>query len=140
MLAVAMKLMMPHAEQPDGRLGLCRSKHKDAFRFHTIFCVALLVALIGFSRSVALNAQTLQSPSAPSQEQSLDGGDWLLGSFAIDAGVAAGAQGESFDESGFRRVQVVAEARGRGRLIVRTRTGYFPVARILKRLSPPLSR
>jgi beta-mannosidase len=106
MLAVAMKLMMPHAEQPDGRLGLCRSKHKDAFRFLAIFCVALLVALIGFSRSVALNAQTLQSPSAPSQEQSLDGGDWLLGSFAIDAGVAAGAQGESFDESGFRRVQV----------------------------------
>jgi VWFA-related protein len=41
---------------------------------------------------------------------------------------------------GFRRVQVVAEARGRGKLIVRTRTGYFPVVRILKHSSAPPSR
>jgi hypothetical protein len=101
-----MKSMMLHTEQPDGRQGLCRSKNKDAFHFLAIFCVALLVALIGFSRPVELNAQTLHASSASRQEQSLDGGDWLLGSFAMDAGVAAGAQGESFDESGFRRAQV----------------------------------
>jgi VWFA-related protein len=43
-------------------------------------------------------------------------------------------------EPGFRRVQVTAEAKGWGKLIVRTRTGYFPVVRILKRPSVQLSR
>ncbi len=32
-------------------------------------------------------------------------------------------------EQGFRRVQVTAEAKGMGKLTVRTRTGYFPVVR-----------
>src|ERR1700722_3115463 len=32
-------------------------------------------------------------------------------------------------EPGFRRVQVTAEAKGMGKLTVRTRTGYFPVTR-----------
>jgi len=32
-------------------------------------------------------------------------------------------------EPGFRRVEVTAEAKGLGKLTVRTRTGYFPVAR-----------
>jgi Ca-activated chloride channel homolog len=32
-------------------------------------------------------------------------------------------------EPGFRRVQVLAEAKGMGKLTVRTRTGYFPVVR-----------
>jgi VWFA-related protein len=32
-------------------------------------------------------------------------------------------------EPGFRRVQVTAEAKGMGKLTVRTRTGYFPVVR-----------
>jgi len=32
-------------------------------------------------------------------------------------------------EPGFRRVEVTAEAKGMGKLTVRTRTGYFPVAR-----------
>jgi hypothetical protein len=31
-------------------------------------------------------------------------------------------------EPGFRRVQVMATAKGRDKLTVRTRTGYFPVA------------
>ncbi len=35
-------------------------------------------------------------------------------------------------EPGFRRVEVVAEAKGMGKLTVRTRTGYFPVARTAK--------
>ena len=30
---------------------------------------------------------------------------------------------------GFRRVEVIAQARGMGKLTVRTRTGYFPVVR-----------
>jgi Ca-activated chloride channel family protein len=30
---------------------------------------------------------------------------------------------------GFRRIEVTAEAKGTGKLTVRTRTGYFPVAR-----------
>jgi VWFA-related protein len=34
---------------------------------------------------------------------------------------------------GFRRVEVTAEGKGRGKLIVRTRTGYFPVARTVKK-------
>jgi VWFA-related protein len=36
-------------------------------------------------------------------------------------------------EPGFRRVEVTAEAKGQGKLTVRTRTGYFPVARSAKR-------
>lgn len=36
-------------------------------------------------------------------------------------------------EPGFRRVEVTAEAKGMGRLTVRTRTGYFPVVRVNKR-------
>jgi Ca-activated chloride channel family protein len=32
-------------------------------------------------------------------------------------------------EPGFRRVEVTAESKGQGKLTVRTRTGYFPVAR-----------
>ena len=35
-------------------------------------------------------------------------------------------------EPGFRRVEVRAEGKGQGKLIVRTRTGYFPVARVVK--------
>jgi Ca-activated chloride channel homolog len=35
-------------------------------------------------------------------------------------------------EPGFRRVQVDAEAKGMGKLTVRTRTGYFPVVRVVK--------
>jgi Ca-activated chloride channel homolog len=36
-------------------------------------------------------------------------------------------------EPGFRRVQVKADAKGMGKLTVRTRTGYFPVVRPLKK-------
>jgi VWFA-related protein len=36
-------------------------------------------------------------------------------------------------EPGFRRVQVTAEAKGMGKLTVRTRTGYFPVVRPAKK-------
>jgi VWFA-related protein len=35
-------------------------------------------------------------------------------------------------EPGFRRVEVTAEGKGYGKLTVRTRTGYFPVARMAK--------
>ncbi len=35
-------------------------------------------------------------------------------------------------EPGFRQVQVTAEAKGMGKLTVRTRTGYYPVARVTK--------
>jgi hypothetical protein len=35
-------------------------------------------------------------------------------------------------EPGFRRVQVMAEAKGMTKLTVRTRTGYFPVVRVAK--------
>jgi Ca-activated chloride channel homolog len=34
--------------------------------------------------------------------------------------------------SGFRRVEVRAEGKGQGKLIVRTRTGYFPMARMAR--------
>jgi VWFA-related protein len=40
-------------------------------------------------------------------------------------------------EPGFRRVEVKAEGKGEGKLIVRTRTGYFPVARAVKQSAPP---
>jgi VWFA-related protein len=40
-------------------------------------------------------------------------------------------------EPGFRRVQVAAEAKGKGKLIVRTRTGYFPVVRMAKKTAAP---
>jgi VWFA-related protein len=36
-------------------------------------------------------------------------------------------------EPGFRRVEVKAEAKGHGKLTVRTRTGYFPVAQAAKK-------
>ena len=35
-------------------------------------------------------------------------------------------------EPGFRRVTVQAEDKAHAKLTVRTRTGYFPVARVLK--------
>jgi VWFA-related protein len=40
-------------------------------------------------------------------------------------------------EPGFRRVVVTAEGKGQGKLIVRTRTGYFPVARAFKQPTAP---
>ncbi len=36
-------------------------------------------------------------------------------------------------EPGFRRVEVVAEAKGLGKLAVRTRNGYYPVTRVVKK-------
>jgi len=42
-------------------------------------------------------------------------------------------------ESGFRHVTVAAEGKGGAKLTVRTRTGYFPVARVVKQ-SPPAAR
>jgi Ca-activated chloride channel homolog len=39
-------------------------------------------------------------------------------------------------EPGFRRVQVTAEQAGKGKLNVRTRTGYFPAARVVKKPTP----
>jgi VWFA-related protein len=36
-------------------------------------------------------------------------------------------------EPGFRRVTVLAEAPGKGKLNVRTRTGYFPATRVARR-------
>ena len=36
-------------------------------------------------------------------------------------------------DSGFRRVEARAEGKGQGKLIVRTRTGYYPVARVVKK-------
>jgi Ca-activated chloride channel family protein len=39
-------------------------------------------------------------------------------------------------EPGFRRVSVTAEAKGMGKLNVRTRTGYFPVVRKTKKPTP----
>jgi Ca-activated chloride channel family protein len=39
-------------------------------------------------------------------------------------------------EPGFRRVQVSAEAKGMGKLTVRTRTGYFPTVRTAKPVAP----
>jgi Ca-activated chloride channel homolog len=38
-------------------------------------------------------------------------------------------------EPGFRKVEVTAEEKGKGKLTVRTRTGYFPVVRTAKRPS-----
>jgi VWFA-related protein len=35
-------------------------------------------------------------------------------------------------EPGFRHIEVTAEGKGQGKLIVRTRTGYYPVARVLR--------
>jgi len=40
-------------------------------------------------------------------------------------------------EPGFRRVLVTAEGKGQGKLLVRTRTGYFPVARVVKQAAAP---
>lgn len=39
-------------------------------------------------------------------------------------------------DAGFRRVTVTAEAQGKGKLNVRTRTGYFPTARVAKKPAP----
>ena len=43
-------------------------------------------------------------------------------------------------EPGFRRVQVVAEGKGEGKLTVRTRTGYFPVARTARKPAAPAKK
>jgi VWFA-related protein len=39
-------------------------------------------------------------------------------------------------DPGFRQVEVIAQGKGMGKLTVRTRTGYFPVARVVKRAAP----
>jgi beta-mannosidase len=70
---------------------------------------ALFLVFIFLAQTATLDAQIRQSTPAPRTEQSLDGGDWSLGSFPMDAGIAAGAQSESFDDSSFRRVQVPGE-------------------------------
>jgi VWFA-related protein len=41
-------------------------------------------------------------------------------------------------EPGFRRVEVLAEGKGLGKLTVRTRTGYFPVARVVEDTAAPV--
>ena len=41
------------------------------------------------------------------------------------------------NEPGFRRVQVNAQAAGMGKMEVRTRTGYFPSARVAKKTADP---
>jgi Ca-activated chloride channel homolog len=41
---------------------------------------------------------------------------------------------EPTTEPGFRHVQVTAEAKGHGKLTVRTRTGYYPVMRAEKKV------
>jgi VWFA-related protein len=43
-------------------------------------------------------------------------------------------------EPGFRRVQVTAEAKGMGKLTVRTRTGYYPVVRVAKQPAKPANQ
>jgi VWFA-related protein len=43
-------------------------------------------------------------------------------------------------QQGFRRVLVTAEAAGMGKLAVRTRTGYFPVARVPKKAGGPVKK
>jgi VWFA-related protein len=44
---------------------------------------------------------------------------------------------EPTTEPGFRRVEVTADAKGHGKLTVRTRTGYFPVVRAGKKPAAP---
>jgi VWFA-related protein len=41
---------------------------------------------------------------------------------------------------GFRHIEVIAEGKGLGKLTVRTRTGYFPVARVAKKAALPSAR
>jgi VWFA-related protein len=47
---------------------------------------------------------------------------------------------KSTTDPGFRRVEVAAEGKGQGKLIVRTRTGYFPVARVVKQDAVPVKK
>jgi VWFA-related protein len=43
-------------------------------------------------------------------------------------------------EPGFRYVRLTAEAKGMGKLTVRTRTGYFPVVRPSPKEAPPAQK
>jgi hypothetical protein len=43
-------------------------------------------------------------------------------------------------QPGFRRIQVIATAKGKGKLTVRTRTGYFPVVKPAKKDVQPEKR
>lgn len=74
----------------------------------TEFCSLLLTFALSICPAV-LSAQAGQRAATAQNEQSLDGGDWLLGSFAMDAGITAEAEKESFDEGAFRRVVVPGE-------------------------------
>ncbi len=106
MLAAAMKLTISHLDRPEARLDQSSPLRGLFYRYLTILSVALLAVFAGLSIPVSLNAQAQQSVSASRQEQTLDGGNWLLGSYAMDAGIKAGAQAENFEESSFRRVTV----------------------------------
>jgi beta-mannosidase len=54
-------------------------------------------------------AQRASDVSTSRFEQTLDGTDWTLGSFAMGAGETAGAQNIDFDDHAFRRVEVPGE-------------------------------
>jgi beta-mannosidase len=109
-MSVPVKLTKTHPAGPEERQQQGRRGGGLFSPRFMILLTALAVLLAGIIRPLPLKAQAPRSGSSSSLEQSLeqslDGGDWLLGSFAFDAGVAAGAQTESFNESNFRRVQV----------------------------------
>jgi beta-galactosidase/beta-glucuronidase len=86
-----------------------RKLTKETRAHATLLLAVVLMAAscVALPRTMSAQAARVETPGA--REQSLDGGDWLLGSFAMDSGVTAGAEKEHFDEGSFRRVVVPGE-------------------------------
>ena len=97
------KSSMFHAE---GRVDPRASMRTLFSRRQIMLYIASLAAFLSLHGMATLCAHGQQSDSGTRLDQSLDGADWLLGSYAMDVGITAGAQAESFDESGFQRVTV----------------------------------
>lgn len=110
MLAVFVRSAIPERDCAPAHKG---SRKRTGARFSGCLSALSASLLICFAISCwpsGLAAQQHdENPSPSRQEISLDGGDWLLGSFPMDGGVAAGAQREEFDDSHFRQVEVPGE-------------------------------
>ena len=61
-------------------------------------------AILVFGTICCLSAGS--AAQQPAADRPLDGNDWRMGSFAMDAGIANGVALETFDDSSFRRVTV----------------------------------
>src|ERR1035438_4824575 len=68
--------------------------------------VLFLVVSVCFNIGLTARASGSKGAAATTTDGALDGSDWRMGSYEFDAGLKAGAESESFNDSGFHAVTV----------------------------------